>query len=211
MDVDIEEADDLLAVGEVVDEILVRKQIGKYIYYRTRRHGSILVKMGKRISVWIESAAPEVSDGLIFRLLAKRDEEALQETGAVLPRNYFGEVTAEGHVLNGGRSGYTGSRFLSASKDVEGVYTYISRILGTTPNRDDRLVELCETSVIAVVDVALLKRNGIRCMDAAPFMRGIMTHNFARAVKEVLIDGEVPDSCLFGLEFLDLAKLMERR
>lgn len=210
-DVLVEEAGGLLGVGlDIVDEILVRKTFGVYTYYRTKEHGSILVKRARGVTVWIEAPAPAVSSGFIFRLLTKGDEDSLQEAGTITPKNYFGEVTAEGHVLHGGRPSYSGSRFLSASKDIEGVYRYVAGLLGRGAVRKDRLERL-ESTVIAVADISRLQEAGIRCIDVAPLMRGIMSRRFVEAVREVLVDGEIPEAALHDFELLSLDRVIERR
>lgn len=207
VDVSVQEYDGLLAVGwDILDEITVKKESGPITYYRTKKNGSVLVKKGpRRCKVWVEPEAPRVEEGAVYRLLNGRDEENLQR-GMIEPKNYFGQCTPEGHVLYGCRPVFKGSRYISASRSMNGIHAYVRGLLRREGLESFCLESFLESTVIAVIDVSCLWRDhGIQCMDAILLMKGNTSSRFANLAEEVLIDGEIPDDCLTDLLLLKIA------
>lgn len=206
VDVAVQECDGLLAIGwDILDEITMKRENGPMTYYRTRENGSVLVKKGPRRSkVWVEPEAPVLRQGVVYRLLNGRDEECLQR-GMIEPKNYFGQCTPEGHVLYGCRPMFKGSRYISASKSIAGIQAYSRGLLRRDGLGSSCLESLLESTVIAVIDISrLLEEHVIQCMDAVPLMKGNTSSRFAGLTQEVLIDGEIPDSCLVDLVMLKI-------
>jgi len=208
----VEEVDNLLAVDWEVYEVIYRKKNGCKTYFRTRDNGSVLLKCGPRVSkVWVEQDVPYLENGVVYRLLNQTDESSFQEQGAILPKDYFAECTAEGHILHGCRSGFRGSRFLSASKQMEGIYAYAVGLLkkeGLNGEEAEYFEILLESMAIIVADVASLKERFISCIDAPLYMKGSTSRRFANATQEVLVDGEIPEACIVDINALDYRKII---
>lgn len=210
-DAEVAEHGGLVTVGmRLVARVIRREEdaTGRLVYFQTERHGSILVKKGpRRTQVWVEHEAPRTEDGVVFRLLTGRDEEKLEESACCQPRNIFGPVTAEGHVIKGSNPSFKGSRFISASRTMKGIESYIRALLRPIGTRRERFRILMSHHQVATIKVTGLCERKVVCIDAEKHMRGLMPHNFAASAEEVLIDGEVPRDSVVELQKLDLVRI----
>lgn len=200
----VEECENLLAIGSEVYHVLLKKEHGVYAYYRTENTGSILVKWSaKGPKVWLEADAPvAMEEGSIYRLLRKEDEDTLQRNGLVLPKNYFGEYTAEGHILHACRPYFRGSRFISASKSMRGICAYVTGLLRREQIDAQRIETFLKSVVVVVADIARLLEHSIRCIDAVSCTKGNTSYRYSAKTEEVLVDGEIPDDCIRDLEIV---------